>query len=222
METFPHYWPFVRGIHRLPVNSPHKDQWRGALMFSLICVRINGWVNRRHDREAGDLRCHRAHYDVTVMRLTHTHGAMVVEDKMAITSTVRLQNLMQETTRLCAVEMISSSDNVFQGKQHYQKKQACSIFWTSHLMILQVYESIVHLSDCEIFILILLLAWSYVIKTTLMDNETVNSSPPGQNGRHFADDISNRIFLNENVQFVTKISLKYVLRGPIDNNPALI
>ena len=34
------YWPFVRGIHR----SPHKDQWRGALMFSLICVWINGWV----------------------------------------------------------------------------------------------------------------------------------------------------------------------------------
>ena len=34
------YWPFVRGIHRSPVNSPHKSQWRGALMFSLICARI--------------------------------------------------------------------------------------------------------------------------------------------------------------------------------------
>ena len=33
---FPRYWPFVRGIHRSPVNSPHKGQWRGALMFSLI------------------------------------------------------------------------------------------------------------------------------------------------------------------------------------------
>ena len=31
------YWPFVRGIHRSPVNSTHKGQWRGALMFSLIC-----------------------------------------------------------------------------------------------------------------------------------------------------------------------------------------
>ena len=61
---FPHYWPFVRGIHRLPANSPHKGQWRGALMFALICVRKNGWVN---NREAGDLRRHRAHYDVTVM-----------------------------------------------------------------------------------------------------------------------------------------------------------
>ena len=33
------YWPFVQGIHRSPVNSPHKCQWRGALVFSLICAR---------------------------------------------------------------------------------------------------------------------------------------------------------------------------------------
>ena len=60
------YWPFVWGIHRSPVNSPHKGQWCGALMFSLICGWINDWVN---NREAGDLRRYRAHYDVTVMRL---------------------------------------------------------------------------------------------------------------------------------------------------------
>ena len=47
-----------------PVNSPHKGQWHGALMFSFICVWINGWVN---NREAGDWRRYRAHYDVTVM-----------------------------------------------------------------------------------------------------------------------------------------------------------
>ena len=35
-KHFPRYWPFVRGIHRSPVNSPHKGQWRGALIFSLI------------------------------------------------------------------------------------------------------------------------------------------------------------------------------------------
>ena len=39
---FPRYWPLMRGIHRSPVNSPHKGQWRGALMFSLICAWING------------------------------------------------------------------------------------------------------------------------------------------------------------------------------------
>ena len=58
-KHFPRYWPFVREIHRSPVNSPHKGQWRGASMFSLICVWINGWVN---NREAGDLRRYRAHY----------------------------------------------------------------------------------------------------------------------------------------------------------------
>ena len=66
-KHFPRYWPFVRGNHRSPVNSPHKGQWRGALMFSLICTWINCWVN---NGENGDLRRHRAHYDVTVMKRT--------------------------------------------------------------------------------------------------------------------------------------------------------
>ena len=47
-----------------PVNSSHKGQRRRALMLSLICFWINGWVN---NREAGDLRRHRANYDVIVM-----------------------------------------------------------------------------------------------------------------------------------------------------------
>ena len=63
-KQFSRYWPFVRGIHRSPVNSPHKGQWRGALVFPLICTRIKGWVN---NGEAGDLRRYRAHYDVIVM-----------------------------------------------------------------------------------------------------------------------------------------------------------
>ena len=63
-KQFPRNWPFVRRIHRSPVNSPHKGQWRGALMFSLIYARIHDWAN---NREAGDLRRHRAHYDVIIM-----------------------------------------------------------------------------------------------------------------------------------------------------------
>ena len=55
-KHFPCCWYFVRGIHRSPVNSPHKGQWRGTLMFSLIYAWINRWVN---SREAGDLRRHR-------------------------------------------------------------------------------------------------------------------------------------------------------------------
>ena len=61
-KHFPRYWSFVRGIHRSLMNSPHKGQWRGALMFSLALT--NGWVK---SREAGDLRRHRTHYDVTVI-----------------------------------------------------------------------------------------------------------------------------------------------------------
>ena len=63
-KHFPRYWPFVRRIHRSPVNSPQKGQWRGVLVFSLICIWINGWID---NREAGDSRRHRAKYDVTVM-----------------------------------------------------------------------------------------------------------------------------------------------------------
>ena len=60
---FQRYWPFVRGIHRSPVNSHQKGQRRGVLMFSLICAVTNGWVN---NRDAGDLRRNRFYYDVTV------------------------------------------------------------------------------------------------------------------------------------------------------------
>ena len=64
IKWFPCHWAFVWGIHRWPVKSPHKGLWRGAMMFSLIYAWINGWVN---NREAGDLRRHRPHYDVSVM-----------------------------------------------------------------------------------------------------------------------------------------------------------
>ena len=63
-KHFPRSWPFVWGIHRSPVNSRNTGQWRGALMFSSICAWINNWAN---NREAGDLRRHRGHYDVIVM-----------------------------------------------------------------------------------------------------------------------------------------------------------
>ena len=67
-KHFPRYWPFVRGIHRSPVNSPHKGQCRGALMFSLICIWMNGWINNRYK---GDLKSRRADYDVTKMPNNH-------------------------------------------------------------------------------------------------------------------------------------------------------
>ena len=70
-KHFTRYWPFARGIHRSPMNSPHKGQWRGAFMFPLICIGIfYGWIN---NREAGDLRRNCAHCDVSVMWKIYYH-----------------------------------------------------------------------------------------------------------------------------------------------------
>ena len=73
-KHFPRYWPFVRGIHRSPMNYPHKGQCRGALMFSLISAWIKGWVN---NREAGNLGRNHVHYDVTVMNSSVEKSALL-------------------------------------------------------------------------------------------------------------------------------------------------
>ena len=61
IETFSASLAFVRRIHRSPVDYYQKRQWRGALMFSLICSWTNG---RAKTWDAGDLRCH---YDIAAM-----------------------------------------------------------------------------------------------------------------------------------------------------------
>ena len=50
------------------------------------------------------------------------------------------------------------------------------------------------------------------------DGTIIISSPPGQNVRHFADDIFKRIFLDEKVRFLTSFSLRLVLKGPMTIN----
>ena len=50
----------------------------------------------------------------------------------------------------------------------------------------------------------------------------INSSPPGQDGRHFAGDIFRCNFVNEEFCILIKISLKFVPKGPIDKNQALV
>ena len=104
-KHFPRYWPFVRGIHRSPVNSPHKGQWHGALMFSLICAWINGWVNNRW---AGDLRRHRAHYDVTVMRLIST--VRCLSNDCSLNSLIKLTT--KETPKLHTTDNLWHMDSL--------------------------------------------------------------------------------------------------------------
>ena len=77
-KHIPRYWPLCGEF------TGHR-QWRGALMFSLICAWINGWVN---NREAGDLRRHRAHYDVIVMLCEMSSIARGLNKMAAILSTL--------------------------------------------------------------------------------------------------------------------------------------
>ena len=83
METFSAL-PGPLGIRWSPVNSPHKGQWRRALMFSLTCAWTNGWVN---NSDASDLNRHHAHYGVTVMIYHHDIVATMKCDSINIRST---------------------------------------------------------------------------------------------------------------------------------------
>ena len=128
-NNFPRYWPFVLGIHRSPVNSPHKGQRRGALIFSLICTRINGWLN---DGEAGDFRRHRAHYDVTEMYcgrfdIDFTLGCEI-PDSYVVQSRMCKPNLKLKTLNDIKIKIIPipwQYEMLF-----YTKTQLYKILWT--------------------------------------------------------------------------------------------
>ena len=63
-KHFPHYWPFVKGIHQSPMDSPHKGQWCRAPMFYLI----GAWTNNSANNwDTSDLNHHCAHHVITVM-----------------------------------------------------------------------------------------------------------------------------------------------------------
>ena len=55
-----------------------------------------------------------------------------------------------------------------------------------------------------------------------LDLHFINSSPPGQNGRHLADDIFRSIFVNEKFCILIRISRMFAPKGPINNNQALV
>ena len=95
----------MRGIHWSPVNSPHKGQWRRALRFYLICAWINGSVNIG---EAGDLRRHRARYDVDVMG-NYTDSGAIYEMTTGMKSILLSSQTKQLTVHIsCAI--FSKSD----------------------------------------------------------------------------------------------------------------
>ena len=62
----------------------------------------------------------------------------------------------------------------------------------------------------------------HVLSLPVSNHCLFNTLRPRQNGRRFADDTFKRIFLNENARISIKISLKFVPKGPINNNPTLV
>ena len=105
-KHFPRCWPFVRANHRSPVNSPHKGKWRGALMFSLICSWIKGWVNIG---EAGDLRRNRAHYDVTVMSIL---DVCTMTNLIAFVVLPFVLSFSSKTLTDCSVTVFNNNNNI--------------------------------------------------------------------------------------------------------------
>ena len=108
METFPALLALCAGNSPGPVNSLHKGQWRGALVFSLMCARINDRVN---NRETGDSTHHRGHYDVNVMNFfvrnrpislvegcIHYQWRNIVSEPSAIESRTYVENITTATS----------------------------------------------------------------------------------------------------------------------------
>ena len=115
METFSALLAICAGNSPVTGEFPHKGQWRGALMYSLICVWINGWVN---NREAGDLRRHRAHYDVTIM---HSPQIQIPTNHQSIIDWYSSQSMMT-----------SSNGNIFRVTGHLYNKNPCAwLNWPS-------------------------------------------------------------------------------------------
>ena len=105
-KHFSRCWSFVRGIHRWPVDSPHKCQWRGALKFSLICNWIKGWAN---NRDVGDLRRHRAHYNVTVMVLVQSghEFTLVIQNWFSGTRAVNSKVCLSNVRKIISVYQVT-------------------------------------------------------------------------------------------------------------------
>ena len=97
-KHFPHYWPFVPVVWS-SVNYPHKGQWSGALMFSLICAWTKGQINNQDSR---DLRRHHAHHDATVMHVNFLPNRLVARILQCISPTSHNAPLCNRNMHTCA------------------------------------------------------------------------------------------------------------------------
>ena len=117
-KHFPQYWPFVRGIHRWPVTSHLKGQWRGALMFSLIWA-LNKRLSKQSwgwwfDTPSHPLwrHCNAEHY----FQLTHLlklQGKPLVSSPncCCLSKVLSVHGLVRQILRTRATNSIQQRDN---------------------------------------------------------------------------------------------------------------
>ena len=135
METFSALLALCAGNSPVTVNSPHKGQWRGALMFSLICVWINDWVN---NREAGELTRH--HYDVTVMQLVWDVIHMTTNGQLTVTVEVSFSSgslhLVVDTARWYLTSSVAFNINGV-----HDNRMALRLMWEACRLVLYTGDS---------------------------------------------------------------------------------
>ena len=117
-------------------------------MLSLICTRINSWVN---NHEAGDLRHHRTHYDVIVMTKQFPNecpAAIPAKHVVSITVPTSLRSgthfksechsLKNAAARIWAnFRQRSQSSNSKYYRQYGAPKAQWTIYWTQVTQLAQ-------------------------------------------------------------------------------------
>ena len=98
----------------------HKSQWRGALIFSLICVWTNSWAN---NQDSGDLKRHRAHFDVTVV----TAGLFSICSEKGLIEAVSVQGYRLISIRIPSIRINWSYDRLILNE--YQYLEIRSLYW---------------------------------------------------------------------------------------------
>ena len=151
-------------------NSPvtgefpaHKGKWRRALMFSLICAWINGWVNTR---EAGDLRRHRTHCDVTVM-MSDTCVILVIMFDFHLT---KLQ--LSRKCSLCCNRKFETFYLCFEIYSNSISEQIYNFMIISQEICMQIY----HILLGYFLVPVVLPIFCRIVSLTL-DNRTIAPAP---------------------------------------------
>ena len=204
-------------------------------MFSLICVWINGWVN---NREAGDLRRHRGHYDVIVMVPDFTHILLGYS-----TGTQDIFTIAPIHRKIPCLHFYPMFTWIFKHiVAQIQLPNVCNViskcvcfvkivvFWFKFhsclcRMILLMIKTSIGWDTPGTYKFLIHVMTSYQTRVYSVTHMCVtrpqmfNTLRPRQNGRRFPDDVFKSIFLNENVWIPLKISLKFVPNGPINNIP---